>query len=249
MNAKYVYCVLDSRLQEIDENTGLNGCKLYCVSYEGISAIISDVQKVDYNANNLLLHESVNEGMMRHSTVLPMRFGTVMSSDAKVKEMLERYFDDFNENFLRLAGQVEMGVKVIWPVDEIKKDICSGVASGEHELSRIPAGIAYLKRRMKEIFIEEALKEKADKMAWEVDEILRPYFVDHRVRTMVTEKMAINSSYMVFKNQAEMFRRKASEIKLLFPDIKILVSGPWPPYNFIRLRKNEAEKECEYGSQ
>lgn len=242
MSAKYVYCILNCQDMIAPDKTGFEERELYNISYKDISALVSDISTVDYSNDNILIHETVNESMMRYYTVLPMRFGTVMSGDAKVRSMLELWYDDFTENFSRLEGQVEMGVKIIWPVDKIKQDTDFGVNIQEQDIDGLPAGVGYLRRRLREHLIEEALKKKANQLSRDVDRLLRPCFADSRVKTMATEKMVLNGSYMVFKDQVEAFRRKSREIILRCPETKILLSGPWPPYNFTRLRQNKTEE-------
>lgn len=243
MNLKYVYCILDSGEQANIAGEGFAGGKLYSITYQQISALVSDVSAIDYNNDNIFLHEEVIERMMSCSTVLPMRFGTVLDGEENVKAMLKQYYQIFRRNFARLRGCVEMGLKVIWPVDLIWQEIAGSdkIPGKQSSITGQTAGAAYLRKKYAEYHRQKALQAKADDFVQEINSRLNQYFTECRLKKMVTEKMVLNGAYLVMQGRVTEFAAKIGEIKRQYPESKFLLSGPWPPYNFIELKEGQDE--------
>jgi hypothetical protein len=93
--------------------------------YQGIAAAVSavEVDRVRPEAEQLLRHEQVIEALMAQRSTLPVRFGTVLSSTAKVLETLAERYDNLLANLVRLAGQVEVGLRVLWDAEAVKTHV------------------------------------------------------------------------------------------------------------------------------
>jgi len=239
MSPQYIYCILDSGQELQAAGQGLAGRNLSSISYRDVSALVSDVSTVDYNEENILRHEEVIERMMGFQTVLPMRFGTVLESEEKVRAMLAQYYQSFLRNFARLRGRVEMGLKIIWPVEVIKREIDYSVHNPDNRdvTPEQAAGAAYLKEKLKGYRRRKALEEKADRFVQSINSGLDTCFEEYRIRKLVTEKMVLNGAYLVMKDRVEEFGIKIRDFRSRYPESKFLLSGPWPPYNFIELKE------------
>jgi hypothetical protein len=51
-----------------------------------------------------------------------------------------------------------------------------------------------------------------------------------------SERIALNASFLVKKGDYDVFSGKIDEFTKACPDLKVLYSGPWAPYNFVRLK-------------
>jgi len=243
MNFKYIYCILNTGREVKTGLKGFAGQELYSLSYRDISALVSDVSGVDYNIDNILLHEEVNERMMADYIVLPMRFATVLDSTGKVRIMLERYYEKFLRNFQSIGDKQEFGLKIIWPVGQIKREICSEIS-----FSTLPEGLTgqspgstYLKARFKEHLIGRALAAKAERLFREVNSILAPCFAEFKAKTLVTEKMVLSAAYLVPPNQVSDFRDRVAAMIRHYLELNFLLTGPWPPYHFASLELRPPE--------
>jgi len=90
------------------------------VAGEAACAVVSDVPAAWRAAgrSDLQAHDRVLHDLMARETVIPMRFGVVMASDAEVQErLLERHIDEFSSLFELLHERVQMSVKAYY-VDE-----------------------------------------------------------------------------------------------------------------------------------
>ena len=117
---RYLYAILpgDGGLPEM--LTGLNGRPVRLAAYRDLAAAVSaiDLQTLTASAEQVWRHEQVIERLMAGQGVLPVRFGTVLSSDGQVEAVLSEHYDVLKGDLNRLAGQVELGLRVFWTPEE-----------------------------------------------------------------------------------------------------------------------------------
>ena len=68
---------------------------------------------------NLKAHQAVLNRLLADTTPLPMAFGTVASSPQAIHKILLKNRRAFGEQLARVAGKVEMGLRVSWDVPNI----------------------------------------------------------------------------------------------------------------------------------
>ena len=69
------------------------------------------LQDLTWIGPRVIRHQEVVAGVMRHSPVLPARFGTIFSSAANLEEVLQRHHDTIAGFLERLTDQEEWAVK------------------------------------------------------------------------------------------------------------------------------------------
>jgi len=188
----------------------------------------------------VLEHEKVVEKLMGRFTVLPARFLTIFNSREDAIDMIEDYYDDFKENLSRLYDKVEFGIKVIWPQDKIKLRILddSGKAmAGLPGAVDSPAKI-FLNEKLQNYKINKEMEAEADRYIAIVDSFLKRFAVDKKLEKLKTGNLLLDAHYLVEKEKQEDFRSTFSQLRDVRGDLRYLFSGPWPPYNFIKLEKS-----------
>jgi hypothetical protein len=118
--AVYVYGVArsDADHGRRDDVAGLSpSTAVRTVEGAGLAALVSDVG-VDWHAasrKDVAAHDRVLSELMRGLTVVPMRFGIVLASDAAVRErLLQRHADELTALIDRLDGCEQMSVKAYY---------------------------------------------------------------------------------------------------------------------------------------
>jgi len=53
---------------------------------------------------------------------------------------------------------------------------------------------------------------------------------------LFSERLILNASFLVDKEDIDAFSEKVTELQQKYPMLKLLYSGPWPPYNFIYIK-------------
>jgi len=241
----YAYGVIDSN-EKIDEAMkGLNDAPLFNIPYRDIGIVVSDlntqIQKED--KKSVLKHEEVVEKLMDKFTVLPMRYLTLFSGKEQVLLMMKDYYDDFIENLDRLREKIEFGVKTIWPGDLIRERITTAHRKSDNlPLVASSSGKSFMKEKFENYKIDKEFEEEADRCIAIVDGFFNRFIAEKRLEKLKTDNLLLSASYLVDKEKRDDFKKAFEELRGSGGDLKYLLSGPWPPYNFIVLTKPNAKK-------
>ena len=216
---------------------------LELVESGGLAAVVAEVPLSDFGEDVLPArlndrgwleatardHDAIVHRLLRLTTVIPLRFGSIHRDRAAVERFLEERRDVFEAALERLAGRVELGVKV---------SVGGGDAAGIEEPSP-PTGRDYLERRRRERDAAATRAARLDERLRAIHERLvgiaeaavlnRP---QPRELTGATEEMVLNAAYLVARGD-EVFPREVERLGIEHPDLVFEVTGPWAPYNFV----------------
>mgnify|MGYP001141019348 CR=1 FL=1 len=100
--ARYVYGVIPRGHWKNFGKVGIGGRGdlVYTLPYKDICAVVSNTPFMKYEPNeeNASAHEGVVEGVMRNTTVLPVKFCTIFQSQVGVRRMLSELYGEFKSN-------------------------------------------------------------------------------------------------------------------------------------------------------
>ena len=198
------------------------------------------MQDHSWLASRVCRHEEVVEEAMRHSPVLPVRFGTVFSSRRSLVRILQRDYRMIAGFLERLAFQEKWVVKgtvlkaqahagLIYENPEKEPDPISPAVSGKllaSPLRRRPSG---------EIVLNYWWQEACH----QVVEELRGYAADFRRRPVRHDdlngrEMVVNAAFLLPRKVVQDFRERLKIANARFGSRGLVfeLSGPWPPYCF-----------------
>jgi len=81
-----------------------------------------------------------------------------------------------------------------------------------------------------------AILEKSRKIASELYEMLEELAYEAALSEQITEDMILNASFLVELNRTKEFHNKIHEFDNSYTDVlKIRISGPTAPYNFVKM--------------
>jgi hypothetical protein len=232
------YCIIDSDREIPDGIVGLYARPAWNVPYRGIGVVTSTLTApVRDVVAGAVEHETVVERLMQTYTVLPMRFPTAFGSREAVLAMMEQHYGDFRENLHRLRDQVEFGVRVIWPDAMLRTDeggaaaTCGSERPAPHHVES--SGKLYMQERFRRHKCRNALRDQAAQFGRRLDAALSEFATAKRLRSPTTDSFAFDGVYLVRKDKGVDFRHAFADAKSSEPGLRYLLSGPWPPYNFI----------------
>jgi hypothetical protein len=238
----YVYAIIDSNAVADELRlSGFNNNPVYSIPFNDIAAVVCDFSSEikDIKAG-VVQHEKTVEKLMETHTVLPMRFQTIFNNKDNVVSTVEKFYVDFKNNLERLYSKVEFGVKVLWSGDKIKEDIIKDYDETENAaLSGNSPAKEYLKKKYKAYKIDKIFKEKAEALAAEIDKYFVEIAVERKLKKLQTDKLLLNAAYLIEKSQKDKIFRVFKKLKKEVSDLEFLFSGPWPAYNFIKLKKKD----------
>lgn len=217
---KYLlYCIFQ---QDLDEPLPEPG--MCVVAGHGLAAVVSRVEVANLvpSVSSLLAYERVVEAIYTRQTVIPLRYGCLMESEGEIVRLLEDRRQEYEALLGRLRGMTEMGIRVLWPAS-------AGV------LPDVPSspGAAYLASLRNRYNSPNALAPEEAQLADQIMGLLSGCSTEQRREVSSSSKGRLVSLYFLTpKTYAEQFRQKARQIYAP-SGAKLLLSGPWPPYNFV----------------
>jgi hypothetical protein len=206
----YVYGVVDGRFDKELENKGIDGGGVYFLVYKDITAVVSDTlfEEYDPDDENMLTHDNVlREILGDNKTIAPMRFCTILKTRDDVFKLLQAGYMEFRKNLLRVRDKEEFAIKVFLDFEKFS-----------------------------ERFSEDSITDKSREIASELYEKLKKISVDNILDEQITDDMMLNASFLLNKNVVKEFRNLITEFDKQYTDVlKIRISGPLAPYNFVSM--------------
>lgn len=191
---------------------------------------LEDLQWLDATAR---VHHRVVEVLAGHGPVVPMRLAVVFRDDGGAERMLVERRNDLAAALERVAGRVEWGVKV-YALPERSAEPAP-TAAGDTQRP----GLAYLNRRRAEIAKRAADEQAGMVAARQVHDELQRLAVAAQRHAPQHPHLAgrgghnvLNGAYLVDARRAAEFSTAAERLGARYPDVRIELTGPWPPYSF-----------------
>jgi Gas vesicle synthesis protein GvpL/GvpF len=120
----YVYGVWPASAQPRISSRGVGGAKVGTIGHAGIEALTSPMPGAALGAADVRAHWRVLEEAFERAPVLPIRFGTVLESEAAVRErLLEPDAERLTEALQELTGLVQLNVKGVYDERLLLADI------------------------------------------------------------------------------------------------------------------------------
>jgi hypothetical protein len=247
-----IYAILDATNPhhqfDFADLEGLDGTAVYAIPYQNIAAAVSELDRPPLTPGPevALQYENIIDRLMARYPLLPMRFGTLVKNDTEVMAILQKYYPDFIRNLRQIRGKVEYGVKLLWDVAQVSAQIrllCeneTALLKGFRRLNEDSVRHQYLLKKFKEYQFEEALLQKAESIIATIHTPLKELSAFSKYKKMITPKIILDATYLVATEQQETFIHTVKDLVEKAPEVKFLVTGPWPPYNFI---ENFSEKK------
>lgn len=217
-----------------------------------------NVEDPRWLAEKVCWHEAVVEAMMARGPILPMKFCTIFRSPDAVRRMLRENALGFQEALEFVQEKEEWGVKGFAHRGCLRKAVLRKDPE-LHELAerlatsaRARPGSAFLLKRRMDDLAEQRRMEREAELVREAVEALRPSVVQLainsplRVRGSNTdpsvsaaggdpgEEITLNLACLVLRQEVQTFLAEVQRWNEAVADqgLRLVASGPWPPYNF-----------------
>jgi len=248
----YLYAITDWSATPLPALTGLEeATRPESYPYRDIAAVISHTTTTTPSPmeTNLWQHEGVLEALMTDRTILPVRFGTVLTDEVVLKDVLETHYADFAADLKRVCGRVELSLRVLWE-DEGSTTTLTGAGGRceEHprpsppyllptqswrEMGAEASGRDYLLSRLEAERQRQSLLREAKTLAAEIHTPLASLSIESTYQVLHTPCLLLKAAYLVEREQLKAFRQEVGGLSVAYPALRFLCTGPWPPYNFV----------------
>jgi len=226
----YVYAIIDRPTIPVPDIPGLEGTALDTLPYRDIGAVVSlsTMSKVPPIEANLWQHETAVEALMTDHSVLPVRFGTMFPDEAAVQAELSTHYTEFTAGLKRVRGYVELGLRVLWDNDS---DL--PLTPDQQLLPSPGSGRAYMLARLEEECKLQVRRERANALAEDIHTPLARLAAETTRQTLITPRLLLTAAYLVKREQVAAFRQEVEMLNSTYPRVRLLCTGPWPPFSFV----------------
>ena len=235
--AYLVYCVFETRSDSHPATpVGVDGLPVHVVEDNGLSAAVSRVpgriREMRTDVPRVMAYEKVVETFHRDRAVLPMRYGCVMKDGAQVLELLHKHRGEYQSALTELEGCVEMGVRIIAQVE--KRETRN---ESPFDVSTYSGGGAYLTARKGHYAEVDRSFQMEAAMAERCCAAFDGLFARRKTEYCPASNAVflvptLSLSFLVKRERENAFRRAFRTLSLGESE-RMLLSGPWPPYNFV----------------
>lgn len=230
---RYLYAIVAGTEPCPAPLTGLDDAPISLLVYQDVAAVISpaDASQLEPTPERLLCHEAVVETLMAERATLPVRFGTIFSHADKVLEVLSQRYASFQADLDRVAGRVEIGLRVLWDVEAVR--------SGYQSDRAVPrfgsdgAGARYIQERLASTAMERYQRSQAELLEAWCRECLGPITHDIRIRLLVTEKIPVSGAFLIQRERLDDMLNVVRRMRGERVDLDLVCTGIWPPYHFV----------------
>jgi hypothetical protein len=197
-----------------------------------IEAKLSDL---DWVSSVALPHEAVVEHVSKTATVVPMKLFTLFHSDERALEHIKKQRKRLDRLLERLDGREEWGVRMI--LDEVTA--LQNARTEAAKTAKAKTGAAFLLRKKKEQDAAKELLQNARGRADELFDELSTKSDDARRRPpppgKAGERVLLDAAFLLPRRSVKTFQTaiRAQAKKLARRGYQVVLTGPWPPYNFV----------------
>jgi hypothetical protein len=228
-----LYCVGRASSALPASGLGVQGGEIQCVAHDELLAVVSPVAELARvetpDAAELLAYERVIRSQHIVADAVPMRFGSVLPDEAAVRAHLDEQRATYVRTLTRIAGCVEMGVRVLVSVPQ------PPVASEQATHPPARSGVDYLKALKRRYSAESQLRDDCAALEQSLVSKVAPLCREHRMELAPLrpgEPALCSVYFLVPREQVSAFRAALSPVVGGDPS-RTTLSGPWPPFNFV----------------
>lgn len=238
---KYLYAIIFADSAGASGPVGIEGLGVQTVSEGRVAAVVSDAPgpKIRPERRHLAAHQAVLKQLMGSTTPLPMSFGIIADSIEAVRGILSRDQRALLDQLNRVAGKVEMGLRVTWDVPNIFEYFVNTHAelrAARDRLLTSGEGATHEEKIEVGRMFDHLLNQDRDSCTERVERLLRPACAEFKENKCRGEKEVVNLACLIGRTGQERFAGAVFEAAKVFDNnFAFDYSGPWAPHNFVEL--------------
>jgi hypothetical protein len=243
--------------------TGIDERPLVMLPFEDIVAITTSVSSEKFSQEHLdanmkktewlkakaFHHHECISSLYPHVTILPIPFGTIYKSGKNLRNLICSQKQLFLKRLASIKGKQEWNVKLYCDQEKSLSFTLHNnpaILELKEKLKTMPAGRQFLfKKKLEQLLVTQS--ESLQSQWWnEIHEQLYPFVSESHLRQNwsreVTERkddMIANCDYLIPQDKVESFIDHIKELEDKYKEFGcfLQISGPWPPYHFSKMDK------------
>jgi hypothetical protein len=213
------------------------------VARRGLSAALSEIGRADLAPDipKIRAYERVVLSYHHRGAVVPMRYGCVVEQESQAIQLLEEHGPRYEALLLELDGCVEMGLRVLLPPGPWAAVIPGGPEARREVAGPCPPdpaaapdrlGLTYLTARKAHYASQDRWTTEYRQAAQRCRDQFAGLFVKCTTEAPSPRLPLLSLYFLVRRPVVESFRQAFRQLAESEP-ARLLLSGPWPPYNFV----------------
>jgi Gas vesicle synthesis protein GvpL/GvpF len=239
--ALYVYGIV-ARNAPAPGGKGVRGARVSVVAGDEAAALVSEIEDgpVQLSREEMLVHARVLERALRRGTVLPMRFGIVMSGPEEIQErLLDEYGTELREQLVALDGKVEVRIRATYDEQSLLREVVRDVP----EIASLRASLRgqsddatyYARIRLGEL-VAGAVERRRERDAQAIIDALAQASLAVEPTSAAHERVVFQASFLVERDHLRRFDHVLDKVANGYGGwIRFKYTGPLPPHSFVRL--------------
>jgi hypothetical protein len=244
LQGEYIYGIVEEPQLRRFSFLGVGEADVYTINHQRIAAVVSDTEfsEIDPTRRNVHAHTVAQDELLKEYTLLPMGFGMIAADEDEVRGLLEKNYQGLLSELNRLAGRIEVELKVFWDQEAIMRELH---LVGSHELAKIRTKLnaASSPLETRNLLVEAGKLVESVASDWKtryaelVYGILKELSYDAKVNDPMGVKNLLNASFLIEKSRESEFQEQVYKLDSEFKGkVNFKYVGPLPPYNFVDLR-------------
>jgi len=242
-----LYAIIDNKKVDYEINEFIDklaldtNVRLQIIRLNNLSALVSSIsrEKSDVSRNDLLIYAEIVDKISEKYTVLPMRYGSVLDADNDVVIYLKNNESSFTDSLELLYNKEEYAVKLLFSAKKNNAPVKDTFSCQKKSLPAVLQGNTESKKYLLNKYENYTVQEQRDKYI----ENIKSYFASkiHTIATYVDFKKPLSSTIiidaviLIEKSKKNELLDIVLKMQALYPEHNIILTGPWPPYNFTKI--------------
>jgi len=242
LERKYIYGIIQEPEPRRFSFLGVGDAEVYTINYRELAAVVSDtaLEEIDPTRKDVRAHTVVQDELLKNCILLPMGFGMIAGSKDDVLKLLEKNYQGLTRELVRLAGKVEVELKVYWDQEAMIKEL----QGGSEELTRLKAKIngASSPIEAQRLLIEAGKLVERIALDWKaryadrVYTVLKRLSIDAKLNSPLGVKNVLNASFLIERARESDFQKEVFKLDSQYRGkINFKYVGPLAPYNFVNV--------------
>ncbi|MBX6363258.1 MAG: GvpL/GvpF family gas vesicle protein [Gemmatimonadetes bacterium] len=226
MSGAYLYCLAPAGSVPPAGLVGIEDAPVEAVAVATFTAWYSRLDaRPEPSIERIRRHNQVVEvALTEDATPVPARFGQWFATLAALAEKLRAGAAAHEESLRRVAGAVEFGLRVV--------DVEAPTSPVPTPAPQATTGRAYLEALAARAAADRSRDQRGQEIAAGIAAILGSAVRQQRIDRARSRHEVVGIAHLVARRDVESYRAGVAAARRRYPELRFLLSGPWPPYSF-----------------
>jgi len=204
------------------------------IDFKGIVAVAAEsANRPEPSVSNVIAHNRVINSVLRSTTPVPCRFGTVLSQ-RDLDVYVETNRPALNRLLEKFRGCLEMALRITSSAQDRVNTLSDQVQPGLNSFVEESGGpgTQFLASRARRAVREKIADQRASEvLAW-ADSQFSPLVKDRVARLRPESALVADIAHLVSRRAIHDYRESFESARRQRADLRLSISGPWAPYSF-----------------